>query len=105
MPGRHEIYCLSEQYDAVKAQYFSIEDKAARQEFIKERKKIVAGIIEVINLLRHQLHVLMIPLLKHAKICEQWSKEQSLDRSEELAQLRDERKTAYVVHRIYSRCH
>lgn len=67
MPGRHEIYCLSEQYDAVKAQYFSIEDKAARQEFIKERKKIVAGIIEVINLLRHQLHVLMIPPPKARK--------------------------------------
>lgn len=75
---RHEIYYLSEQYDAVKAQYFLIEDKAARQEFVKERKKIVAGII------------------KHAKICEQWSKEQSLDRSEELAQIRDERKTAIM---------
>lgn len=61
MPGRHEIYYLSEQYDAVKAQYSSIEDKAARQEFVKERKKIVAGIIEVANLLRHQPRVLTIP--------------------------------------------
>jgi len=60
MPGRHEIYYLSEQYDAVKAQYFSIEDKAARQEFVKERKKIVASIIEVARLLRHHLRVLTI---------------------------------------------
>jgi hypothetical protein len=56
-----------EQYDAVKAQYFSIEDKAARQEFVTERKRIVAGIIEVGNLLRHQLRVLTIPPPKARK--------------------------------------